>query len=343
MSFWKTAGIAAQGTSHIKKNMPCQDAVAAYVKNGVSVIALADGAGSASHSDQGANLVATQICKYLVSNFNKIYKTEEVSDITTEIVEYLNKKLVTLSKKLNCELKDLSSTLQFVVIKEDKQCIIGHIGDGCIVGSDDQEEWRIISSEAKTSAANETEFVTSATSKNTMRMFKGEIDETSTAFVLMSDGSERGLIDYNDPTNPTVANGIGVMCKWMRSISYSDFMSALESTLVNQLTTVTSDDCSLGFITKMEIEGLFEKLSNEEQLEILDKHYSHMYNAEAALKDCLEIINVLKTTDATVTYISKNSKVKASACTKILNILHKAGYLYLDDEIYSLVTEGIND
>ena len=45
---WKTLQCAVQGRSHIKTEIPCQDKTFTSIENGVSVIALADGAGSAN-------------------------------------------------------------------------------------------------------------------------------------------------------------------------------------------------------------------------------------------------------------------------------------------------------
>lgn len=55
---WKVLGSSAVGTSHVREGLPCQDYVCASIhdKNGVLIVACADGAGSSNHSDLGASI-----------------------------------------------------------------------------------------------------------------------------------------------------------------------------------------------------------------------------------------------------------------------------------------------
>lgn len=337
MSFWKTAGIAVVGTSHIKREEQCQDVVASFTKNGMSVIALADGAGSAKHSLEGATIVVNAICKYMSNNFIKIFKDEDVLEIKKEILEDILHRLNKRAKRLKCDVKELSSTLIFVVVKEDSQCIIGHIGDGCVV-TKDNKGWKITSLENKNSAVNETEFVTSRNVFATMRMYKGQLDGI-TSFAIMSDGSENALINKKDPENIKVTNAIKVMSDWMKTTSTTAFHEAVKNAFEKQITKVSNDDCSIAYLTKVKIETTYEDLDYDQKHDIFDKHYSHLYNAEAAIEDASYIIKVLQTTNATPQYVSKKSKVKLAACKKILDILYKANYLTLEDDIYSLISK----
>ena len=52
---WRVVAAAVQGVSHQRLDLPCQDALGYLVlPSGTLVVALADGAGSAQYSDQGA-------------------------------------------------------------------------------------------------------------------------------------------------------------------------------------------------------------------------------------------------------------------------------------------------
>lgn len=52
---WRVIGASVQGTSHQKKDVSCQDAHGYRVlPGGVVLVAVADGAGSADRSDEGA-------------------------------------------------------------------------------------------------------------------------------------------------------------------------------------------------------------------------------------------------------------------------------------------------
>ena len=51
---WHVAGAAVQGLRHEEKHIPCQDKIFSLSDNGVTAIALADGAGAAEMSHFGA-------------------------------------------------------------------------------------------------------------------------------------------------------------------------------------------------------------------------------------------------------------------------------------------------
>ena len=59
---WNVIQCAAQGRSHIKSDIPCQDKTYSAFDNDTQVIALADGAGSAKLSHYGAETVTKFIC-----------------------------------------------------------------------------------------------------------------------------------------------------------------------------------------------------------------------------------------------------------------------------------------
>ena len=57
---WRVFGASVRGKSHLDKGVPCQDAHAQAVAGDTLVAIVCDGAGSARHSEQGAQFVATQ-------------------------------------------------------------------------------------------------------------------------------------------------------------------------------------------------------------------------------------------------------------------------------------------
>lgn len=60
MSQWHTIGAAVAGVSHHRDQLPCQDAFAyRQLSTGELIVAVADGAGSASHAAAGAALLVT--------------------------------------------------------------------------------------------------------------------------------------------------------------------------------------------------------------------------------------------------------------------------------------------
>ena len=67
---WYHGGTAMQGRSHMQSGMPCQDQVQYLNRNGVSAIALADGAGSCNQSETGARVMVQRICEELTDSFD---------------------------------------------------------------------------------------------------------------------------------------------------------------------------------------------------------------------------------------------------------------------------------
>src|SRR5437660_1684991 len=63
---WRVVGASVTGTSHLKRGRDCDDAHACrQLENGTIVLAAADGAGSATHSAEGARL-AVQVALHAV-------------------------------------------------------------------------------------------------------------------------------------------------------------------------------------------------------------------------------------------------------------------------------------
>ena len=59
---WQVIGASVIGKGHIEQNLPCQDNhYYETLENGWGIAVVADGAGSAKHSDKGSKLVASQI------------------------------------------------------------------------------------------------------------------------------------------------------------------------------------------------------------------------------------------------------------------------------------------
>lgn len=61
---WKTIQIAIQGRSHEISNTPCQDKTFALNNFDCYAVSLADGAGSAAHSEIGAQCVTKKFAKF---------------------------------------------------------------------------------------------------------------------------------------------------------------------------------------------------------------------------------------------------------------------------------------
>ena len=191
-NLWKIAGTAVQGRGHIAHNTPCQDKIFSLRDNGVTAIALADGAGSAELSHYGAEAAVKAICRMFCDDFEDMVNEREASVIRLAIMNRLEDRLESLAEELDCDIYDLSSTL-IAAAADGKNVMQLHIGDG-IAGYFKNGELLVASYPDNGEHKNETTFITSPEALQRMRLSKGNIAGIS-GFVLMSDGAVASFFD----------------------------------------------------------------------------------------------------------------------------------------------------
>lgn len=323
---WKTLQCAVQGRSHIKTEIPCQDKTFTSIENGVSVIALADGAGSANLSHFGAERITQFICKDLTENFDAYFNMEDGVSVKKEIMLKINIELNYLSKDLQCELKDLASTLMFVAVK-DEQFIISHIGDG-VVGYLKDDKLRVASQPENGEFTNTTVFTTSKDALTTMKLIKGNIGDIQ-GFVLMSDGTEVSLYSKREKKLADVLKKIMNLSLIIpvRKIE-EQLIHSFEATIKN----ATTDDCSIAFMVKDNgnFRGYFN-LNVNEKIKLLNFNTSNVTKKSLRRYD-----NILKglESERTLKEISRIIHLKPKYMKRYLdklikaNLIEKNGFKY---------------
>ena len=228
------------GRSHGDK-IPCQDSVVAKSENGVTVVVLSDGCGSAILSHHGSQLTVNSVAKFLCEKFDALYKLDEANislyllkviikshlDYFTEHREELIEEAVRLSEatendpakvhtleKLNAKeerelIKLFYSTVCFIAVK-DNLVLAGQQGDGR-VGTVIDNKLSILLEERKDGAVNQTEYPYNIFSKymrdgnievcRNFRIVKMEDINLQAAFAV-SDGCDP-LIEYVDAAQGT--------------------------------------------------------------------------------------------------------------------------------------------
>ena len=251
----KTAGAVIAGTSHIKNNKPCQDSIYSKYENKTMVSALSDGAGSCSKSEIGSELCTRYIADFFCNNFNTIYKQDK-KNISETLVLQLKDELKKKAEKLKISVNDLSSTLLFVAVKNNK-FIAGHIGDG-LIGSFHDTGARVFSAPENGEHGNETFFITQNNALDHFRIYKGNL-KSIIGFILMSDGSYDNLFDKRN-NNLTEANLS--FFSWIADTNNSekDVENALKETLENKFIKKTTDDCSVILLSTEHREGYIDKI-----------------------------------------------------------------------------------
>lgn len=234
---WKAIAHCAIGTSHKKQEMPCQDYGYYKVVKDSFVGAVADGAGSAKHSDLGAKIAVDTAIEYLSENLLQILEKQSSfvsvvsktskrqrrkkrkshrnvdrkalkvkrnfqihldKEIFVDVTTKVKTALEEKAKNENYSFEDLACTLLVVVATPDRFAAM-QIGDGFIVVRDrDNKNFEVLFPPDKGEYINETTFVTSSNALEAMRV---KVQEGRPNFICAStDGLERVAIQMNDWT-----------------------------------------------------------------------------------------------------------------------------------------------
>jgi hypothetical protein len=120
----RVLGASVAGASHVRRGLPCQDAFR-VVEN---VIAVADGLGSAAHSELGA-VAATEAAVHGAAG----HAEYEPARAALEGVVAAREALEKVARAHDYELRDLACTLIVAVYAQ--RVGLAHVGDGAVVGA----------------------------------------------------------------------------------------------------------------------------------------------------------------------------------------------------------------
>jgi len=236
-----------RGHGHLRDGTPVQDRTMYLSRGGVQALCLADGAGSATHSEFGAQAVVDEGCRLLVERFAEFDLSGNGAQIKVEIVSRLVGKLNEVAERHRCTLADLAST--FLCVAASGNRFVGaHIGDG-VVGYLKNGELKVISAPDNSEFANQTTFVTSSAALESMRLFRGSLDGVA-GFVLMSDGTGDSLF------NPRTGELAGACAKLITAVGAaraqqgknSEHRKQLQRAIDIRIRNATKDDCSIGIL-----------------------------------------------------------------------------------------------
>jgi hypothetical protein len=194
---WFTIAASAVGSDHERMGIGKQDAVARHPVGNDWIIAVADGAGSAPHSAEGAALAvqaSTQALEQLLTAHSALTLDLEtaIGDAMLEAAD----RLQALATERSLPVSAFHTTLAVCVIN-DWRVVSGQIGDGFLVAELDDGSLRSLATPQKGEYANETQFLTTISDRD-------EIETTTVegirGLAVMTDGLLRLAAELPDYT-----------------------------------------------------------------------------------------------------------------------------------------------
>lgn len=245
---WRDFAYQVRGKSHVLDGTPGQDRVRYESRNGVRVLCLADGAGSAKFAEHGAQTVVDAGCGFLLDHFKSgrgWNGSIDGSNLHAHLVEKLNR----TAERIGCELRDLASTFLCVTLTRFGFVAI-QIGDG-VIGAERNGELSLVTHPDNGEFANVTTFVTSKDAVPSMQVSQGVLD-SFTGFILMSDGTADSLFNYE---HRTLARACHTLFRILsdaptRAVANPTHKKELKRIMDLQIREGTDDDCSIGILAR---------------------------------------------------------------------------------------------
>jgi hypothetical protein len=247
----RTLGVAAaaRGRKHEAAGRPCEDAVA-IAHGPVSVVALADGAGSASHAALGASTVVRALVAWLPGAFDGLLAAGPAV-ARRHLLAHVDAALAAAATAADVSSRELASTLLFAAMGPERY-LAGHLGDGVLCAR--RHGLPIVLGDgARGEFAGETTFVPTRASDADLRLFTGDVRAVD-AFALLSDGAESSLVG-SVPYAPEQRRISSLLARWWDGLGEHPIGvvdRAVRASLDGAIREHTQDDCSIALIRRVE-------------------------------------------------------------------------------------------
>ena len=166
---WRVAVATAAGASHLRNNTPNQDAVdwrLVELGHGQAVIvAVADGAGSASRSDEGSQIAVSAAVGAIADGINRqpaaAFAKNLAESLARDAIRQAKVAVERYGRRNNVPARELASTL-IVAFASESLVTAAQVGDGAVVAFNiDNGAAKTLSDAHTGEYANETTFITS--------------------------------------------------------------------------------------------------------------------------------------------------------------------------------------
>lgn len=190
---WKYFYSSVKGTSHIAANTPKQDSCKICMLDDYLISAVADGAGSAKHSDLSSRF----ICKLFVKKTKQWLANNKIEDLTREIIaewfthfqKVINRAVLVYNLESS---REFATTLLFSVLSKNFNIFV-QIGDG-IIAVGDAGDMECVFLPQNGEFINTTNFATETNAVNIF-MYK-TFSKTIRCIAIHTDGIEQIALDF---------------------------------------------------------------------------------------------------------------------------------------------------
>lgn len=139
-----TYGFSQQGKSHIQKGVVCQDSHRIeMLENGWYILVVADGVGSAKHSEDGSKIASEAVARYCKNNILPNMTGEQVIERIKESYQIAFRQIEIFCQDIGGQIEDYDTTLTSAVYTG-AEVYYGHAGDGGIIVKDSKGYYEMV-------------------------------------------------------------------------------------------------------------------------------------------------------------------------------------------------------
>ena len=194
---WRVVSSTVEGTSHAKVGSPCQDGHLLEVFEGseqILILIASDGAGSATHSDEGARIACASILEQALVLFRQGDLVDSIDrDVARQWIERAAAAIEIRAHDEGRVSRDYACTLLAAFVGVSHTAFL-QIGDGVIILGSGPDEWSYVFWPQHGEYINSTVFLTDASAREGFS-FEAAADCVHEV-AIMTDGIESLVLNY---------------------------------------------------------------------------------------------------------------------------------------------------